>query len=77
MEASNTPPEAGWESVAERLDKLHSVPEALGLLGSMGRTWLYAEIASKRIRVVKLGKRTLIPTSEIARVIEEAKARSA
>lgn len=76
MKASNTPLEAGRESVAGSSDKLHSIPEALSLLGSMGRTWFYAEVAAGRIRVVKLGKRSLVAASEVARIIEEAKARA-
>lgn len=76
MKASNTPLEAGRESVASDSERLYSIPEALRLLGSMGRTWFYAEVAAGRIRVVKLGKRSLVPGSEVARIIEEAKARA-
>jgi hypothetical protein len=42
----------------------------------MGRTWFYAEVAAGRIRVVKLGKRSLVAASEVARIIEEAKRRA-
>lgn len=76
MEAASHPQTAGRESVAGRSAKLHSVPDALRLLGSMGRTWFYAEVAAGRIRVVKLGKRTLVPDSEIQRIIEDAEARA-
>ena len=76
MNAANNPQPAGRESVAGRSTKLHSVPEALRLLGSMGRTWFYSEVGAGRIRVVKLGKRTLVPDSEVQRIIEDAEARA-
>lgn len=76
MKAANSPQSAGRESVAGRSVKLHSVPEALSLLGSMGRTWFYSEVGAGRIRVVKLGKRTLVPDSEIQRIIEDAESRA-
>lgn len=77
MNPKNDPHSAGRESVAEGLAQLHSVDEARRLLGGMGRTWFYAEVAAKRIRVVKLGARTLVPASEVRRVIAEAEAKAA
>lgn len=76
MTDSKSPQSAGRESVAEGSVKLHSIDEARRLLGGMGRTWFYAEVAAKRIRVVKLGTRTLVPEAEVRRVIAEAEARA-
>lgn len=64
------PREAERESVAE-IPLLHSIDGACRRL-SMGRSWLYAEIAAGRIRVAKLGRRTLIPDEELRRVAGEA-----
>lgn len=51
---------------------LHSVPEARRLLGGMGHTWFYAQVKAGRIRIVKLGARTLVPDSELNRFVFEA-----
>jgi len=40
----------------------------------MGRTWLYGQIKDGNIRTVKLGTRTLIPASEIDRIVSDAQA---
>lgn len=68
------PAEAGRESVAQGPVQLHSVTEACRMLGGMGRTWFYGEVAAKRIRTVKLGSRTLVPDSELRRYIAEVAA---
>lgn len=64
------PLDAGGESAAE-IPLLHSINDACKRL-SIGRSWLYAEIAAGRIRVAKLGRRTLIPDAELRRVAGEA-----
>lgn len=51
---------------------LYSVNDACAALGGMGRTWLYDQIKAGRIRPVKLGARTLIPASEIERMVSDA-----
>jgi excisionase family DNA binding protein len=48
-----------------------SVPEAMRLLG-VGRTKLYELINSHRLRVVKIGRRTLISVASIRALISEA-----
>lgn len=50
---------------------VHSINSACRQL-SMGRSWLYAEIAAGRIKTLKLGSRTLITMSELDRVVNEA-----
>ena len=52
--------------------RLYSVPDACRVLGGMGRTWLYGQIKAGRIRTIKLGARTMVPATEIDRVIAEA-----
>jgi excisionase family DNA binding protein len=37
---------------------------------SLGKTKIYSMIAAKELKAVKLGKRTLIPASEGARLLE-------
>ena len=64
------PRDAGRESVAET-PLLHSIEGACRRL-SMGRSWLYAEIAAGRIKVAKLGRRTLIHDEELRRVAGQA-----
>lgn len=64
------PQNAGRESVAES-PLLHSIDGACARL-SMGRSWLYAEIKAGRIRVAKIGRRTLIEDAELRRVVAEA-----
>lgn len=39
---------------------------------SMGRSWLQAEIRAGRVKPVKLGRRTLIPDSELQRIVARA-----
>jgi excisionase family DNA binding protein len=48
-----------------------SVPEATRLLG-VGRTKLYELINSQRLRVVKIGRRTLISVASVRALISEA-----
>ena len=48
-----------------------SVNETAKVLG-LGRTSIYALIREGRIETVKLGRRTLVKTDSIRRLIEEA-----
>jgi excisionase family DNA binding protein len=48
-----------------------SVPEAMRLLG-VGRTKLYELINSHHLRVVKIGRRTLISVASIHALISDA-----
>ncbi len=59
-------------SPAPAASLLYSVNDACTALGGMGRTWLYDQIKAGRIRPVKLGTRTLIPASEIERLVADA-----
>lgn len=70
METNEIPQTAGRESVAEN-PMLHSIDGACKRL-SIGRSWIYAEIAAGRIKVAKLGRRTLIPDSELRRIVGKA-----
>lgn len=47
------------------------VEEAAFMLGC-GRTTVFQLIREKRLRVVKLGARTIVPRSEITRLLSEA-----
>lgn len=51
---------------------LYSVNDSCAALGGIGRTWFYEQIKAGRIRTVKLGARTMVPASEIDRLIGEA-----
>ena len=44
----------------------HRIPDACRRLG-LGRTALYALIAAKELKAIKLGGRTVIPESELQR----------
>lgn len=70
MKIYENPQTAGRESVAEN-PMLHSIDNACKQL-SISRTWIYAEITAGRIKVAKLGRRTLIPESELRRVAAQA-----
>jgi excisionase family DNA binding protein len=48
-------------------DRLLSIDQAAHAMG-IGRTALYSEIAARRIRSVKVGRRRLIPSSAIGEV---------
>jgi excisionase family DNA binding protein len=48
-------------------DRLLSIDQAARAMG-IGRTALYSEIAARRIRSVKVGRRRLIPSSAISEV---------
>ncbi len=52
--------------------RLFSVSDACKALGGMGRTWLYEQMRDGKIRSVKLGTRTMIPATEIDRIIVDA-----
>ena len=67
---NQNPQVAGRESVAEN-PLLHSIDGACNRL-SMGRSWIYAEISAGRISVARLGRRTLIPESELQRIAAQA-----
>ena len=49
---------------------LYSIQDACAALG-MGRTWLYEQIKSGRIRTVKLGARTMVPVRELERFVND------
>lgn len=56
-----TSPPAG----ADAPDRLLSVREAASLLG-IGRSRMYDELLSGRVRSVKVGRRRLVPSSAVA-----------
>src|SRR3546814_15276147 len=70
MTGEENPPMAERESVAGN-PLLHSIDDACRRL-SMGRSWLYAEIAAGNVKVAKLGRRTLIPERERRRTARQA-----
>jgi len=49
---------------------LHPVPEAMNLLGRIGRTTLYEMIRDGQIGTVHIGNRVFIPSDEIAAFID-------
>jgi hypothetical protein len=80
MTNQKNPQQAARGSVAEIPEGevlLHSIDAARALLGNIGRTWIYAQIKRRGIRVVKLGTRTLIPHSELQRLVAECTAEAA
>lgn len=48
---------------------LHKIPEALQLLGGMGRSTLYDLIAAGDLQVVKIGRATYIAHDELERFV--------
>lgn len=46
-----------------------TVDEARYRLGNMGKTLFYDLVKQKKIRIVKLGNRTVVPMSEIDRLL--------
>jgi hypothetical protein len=42
------------------------------LMGGISRSHFYQLVAQQKIRVVKLGNRTIVPISEAKRLLEEA-----
>ena len=61
--------------------RLYSIPETGWRLGDIGRSKVYSLVNSKRLKLVKIGRRSAITEesvdAEIARVIAEAEAREA
>ncbi|HEX7400167.1 MAG TPA: helix-turn-helix domain-containing protein [Candidatus Limnocylindrales bacterium] len=53
-------------------DRLWSVEEAAEACG-VGRSLIYTEIASGRLRSLKVGRRRLVPSGAIAEFIAEAR----
>ena len=47
---------------------LYSVPAACARLGGVGRSWLYEQIKAKRVRVRKLGRRTMLLAEDVDRL---------
>ena len=58
--------------------RLYSIPETGRRLGDIGRSKVYSLVNSKRLKLVKIGRRSAITEesldAEIARVIAEAEA---
>lgn len=48
---------------------LYSIDDARALLGGVGRTWLFEQISTGRVRSIKLGRRTMIPVAEIEALV--------
>ncbi|MBS1767178.1 MAG: helix-turn-helix domain-containing protein [Acidobacteria bacterium] len=53
----------------------YSVAEVCELIG-LGRTGVFKEIRERRLRVVKAGRRTLIPAAELKAWLDRLMARS-
>lgn len=49
---------------------LHSIPEAAGML-SISRAKLYELISEKKIRVIKIGTRTVVAATELHRFVND------
>jgi len=54
---------------APALARAVTVDEARFRLGNLGKTLFYDLVKQKKIRVVKLGNRTVVPVSEIDRLL--------
>jgi excisionase family DNA binding protein len=52
-------------------DRLLSIPDAADALG-IGRSSLYEEIASGRLRTLKVGRRRLVPSGAVRDYIQHA-----
>jgi hypothetical protein len=52
-------------------EKLYSVPEARQQLGNIAAATFYKLLREERLHVVKIGSRTFVPESEIARFCRE------
>jgi excisionase family DNA binding protein len=52
-------------------DRLLSIPDAADALG-IGRSMLYGEISSGRIRTLKVGRRRLVPSGAVRDYIRRA-----
>jgi len=50
----------------------YSVPDTRVMLGGVSNTWFYAQVRAGRIRTVKLGSRTVVAASELARFAAES-----
>ena len=62
------------ETLAKFSDKPAIEPQALSIKNTLSilgisKTLLWRSVASGRIKVIRLGRRTLIPTSEIKRLL--------
>ena len=61
--------------------RLYSIPETGRRLGDIGRSKVYSLVNAKRLKLVKIGRRSAITEesvdAEIARVITEAEAQEA
>ncbi|HYD16736.1 MAG TPA: helix-turn-helix domain-containing protein [Candidatus Nanoarchaeia archaeon] len=57
------------------VDRLYSVEAAAEQLGGLSRWTIYSWVSSGKLEKVKIGSRTMIPASAIARIIEEGKVR--
>ena len=53
---------------------LLSIPAACEVLGGVGRSTLYVEIAAGRIRTLKIGARAFIAQAELERYVAEMSA---
>ncbi len=53
------------------LEKLYSVPEAAKFLGGISKWTVHAWLSQGRLHRVKVGSRTMIRESELAKVIED------
>jgi excisionase family DNA binding protein len=49
-------------------DRLYGIPETAGIL-SVGRSAIYTELQSGRLRGIKVGRRRLVSSGELARYI--------
>ena len=64
--------EAQTQAVKPLLVRLY--PEASEILGGIGRTSIYKEVAEGRLKTVKIGARTFIALAELERYVEAASA---
>ena len=54
------------------VERLMSIPEAAAACG-IGRTAFYGLMSAGRVRVVRVGRRVLIPASAIAELVADAR----
>jgi len=67
----NTPKNrTGWKARPDLQPLLNRIEHAAARLG-VSRSWLYREIAANRLKVLKLGTRSLIEEAELRRFAAE------
>ena len=63
--------ETSSDNQLTNLRQLYTIPEARGVLGGISHTLIYTLIKDGRLKIIKIGRRSFVSSTELMRFLED------